>query len=467
MRRFLPETLAGWVIVVLVSGLAIAQFVTLAVGNNLRAGTTSVLENFRVAERMADIVRLVESVPAQQRTETIGPLTSGTLRVSWGRASGVSGADTDDPRATLFSNVMQSALWNVPWRTLRVSFAPAAGAAGNAPFRRPSDRATSLGRSLDDIVAQHSRVPVLQVALQLDDESWLNFEAPFVEAPGLLTPSFVALFVLVGIVTVGLSIWSVKRLTAPLEVLARAADELGRDVHAAPLAEQGARELRQAAHAFNLMQARLQRFVQDRLQMTAAISHDLRTPITRLRLRAEFVEDEEQRRRMLADLDAMEAMIDATLAFARQDSSREAPANVDLVSLVEDLCEDRPDVTWHLGAGVESRLPFVCRPIAIRRCLANLVDNAVKYGRRADVRLEESKEGVTITVDDEGPGIPAADQERAFAPFVRLDTSRNAETGGVGLGLAIARGIARAHGGEVSLSNRAAGGLRAAITLPR
>jgi signal transduction histidine kinase len=267
-------------------------------------------------------------------------------------------------------------------------------------------------------------------------------------------------------VTVAVSIWAVKRLTGPLEVLARAADEFGRDVNAAPLPENGARELRQATHAFNVMQARLQRFVQDRVQMTAAISHDLRTPITRLRLRAEFVDDEEQRRRMLADLAAMESMIDTTLAFARQDSTAEATANVDLVSLLEDVCDDQPGVTLHLGPGLDSRLPFVCRPVAVRRCVANLVDNAVKYGERADVRLDRSATGVTVTVDDTGPGIPQADQERAFAPFVRLEPSRNAETGGTGLGLAIARSIARAHGGDVVLANRPEGGLRAVLSLP-
>ena len=469
MRRLLPDSIAGWVIVVLISGLAVSQVVTLAVNYNSRTRAATVLEHFRLAERIADVVRLVGDAPEAQRPALLASFKSGTLRVARSGVPAVDGPETQDARAQLFSSVMQAALWDVPWQTLRVSFTPAA-AAGTAralPGGRPSDRTTSVGRSIDAILTQHARVPVLQVALQLDDDSWLNFAAPFVEVPEGVPATSLLMLGLAACVVVALSIWAVRRLTAPLETLARAAEALGCDVHAAPLPESGARELRQATHAFNLMQERLQRFVRDRVQMTAAISHDLRTPITRLRLRAEFVDDEEQRRKMLDDLDDMEAMIDSTLAFAREEASTEAMANVDLVSLVESVCEDRPAVTLEIGFGVESRLLHVCRPLAIRRCLANVVDNAVKYGRRARVRLDASPSSVILSVDDDGPGIPEADQERVFAPFERLDASRNAETGGTGLGLSIARTIARAHGGDVTIANRSAGGLRVTIALPR
>jgi signal transduction histidine kinase len=215
------------------------------------------------------------------------------------------------------------------------------------------------------------------------------------------------------------------------------------------------------------MQERLQRFVHDRVQMTAAISHDLRTPITRLRLRAEFVEDEEQRRKMLADLADMEAMIDTTLTFAREEASTEPKANVDLLSMIGNVCEDRPQVSLEIGPDLGSRFSYPCRPLAIQRCVGNVVDNAVKYGGCARVRLDASPSSVTVAVDDDGPGIPLEEQERVFAPFERLETSRNAETGGTGLGLSIARTIARAHGGDVTMANRSAGGLRVTIVLPR
>ena len=258
-----------------------------------------------------------------------------------------------------------------------------------------------------------------------------------------------------------------RRLTAPLTTLARAAEQLGRDVNAAPLPETGPHELRQATHAFNLMQERIQRFVRDRTLMVAAMSHDLRTPITRLRLRAEFVDDEEQRRRMLSDLDDMESMVDSTLAFVREEASTEATASADLVSLVASVCEDRAEVSCVVDPGVGPRLPYVCRPVALARCLANLVDNAVKYAGAAEVRLAATQSSVTVVVEDRGPGIAAEDRERAFAPFTRLDASRSRDTGGTGLGLTIARAIARAHGGDVDLANRPAGGLRVTVTLPR
>jgi len=468
MKRFLPDSIAGWVIVVLISGLAVSQVVTLAIHYNTRSRAEAVLEHFRLAERIADVVRLIETADEAQRPPLLAAFTSGTLHVAWSGAPAVDDIETADARAKLFSDILQAALWDVPWRTLRVSFTPAQPrSAAELPGGRPTNRTTRVGRSLDDILTQHARVPVLRLALQLDDASWLNFEAPFVETSGTLSAESLLLLGLVALIVVGLSIWAVRRLTAPLETLARAAEQLGRDVHAAPLSEGGAREMRQATHAFNLMQERLQRFVHDRMQMTAAISHDLRTPITRLRLRAEFVEDEEQRRKLLRDLDDMEAMIDATLAFTREEASTEAMASVDLVSLAETVCEDRAEVTLELGASIEPRLLCICRPVAMRRCLANLVDNAVKYGYSARVRLELASEFVTIRIDDDGPGVPVADQERVFAPFERLDSSRNSDSGGTGLGLSIARAIARAHGGDVTIENRREGGLRVTLSLPR
>ena len=466
MRRLLPDSLAGWVVVVLIAGLTTSQAVTLAVNHDMRSRAATVMGHFGLAERIADVVRLVAATPAAQRAAELATFTSSTLQVGWSRGPAVDDVETGDDRAEMFSTVLQSALWDAPWRHLRVTFLPA-GLAAAASSARPRDLTTSLGRALDDILAQHARVPAVQVSLQLEDGTWLNFLAPFVEASQDVPARAVAFLLVAAVVVVALSIWAVRRLTEPLATLARAAERIGVDVHVEPLPESGARELRQASHAFNLMQERLQSFVRDRLQMIAAISHDLRTPITRLRLRAEFVDDEEQRRRMLADLADMEAMVDSTLAFAREEASTEARASVDLVSLVEGVCEDRPGVQVEVDPAVGGRLPCLCRPVAIRRCVANLVDNAVKYGRCARVRLGAGAACVELTIEDDGPGIPVEDQERVFLPFERLDAARTAGLGGSGLGLSIARTIARAHGGDVRLDNRAPGGLRVTITLPR
>jgi signal transduction histidine kinase len=249
-------------------------------------------------------------------------------------------------------------------------------------------------------------------------------------------------------------------------MFAGAAERLGLDVDAPPLPEEGPREVRRASRAFNEMQGRLRSFVRDRTQMLAAISHDLRTPITRLRLRAEFMEDGEQKDRMLSDLDEIQAMIAATLDFARDDFAGEPRRALDLAVLLRDICDEfrdvGADVTWEGPAHATQ----VGAPAALKRAFSNLIGNAVNYGGGGAVRLTVEQDFCRILVEDRGPGLAEADLERVFEPFVRAEGSRSRETGGVGLGLAITRSIVRGHGGDVTLANRPEGGLRATVALP-
>ncbi|MBX7200697.1 MAG: HAMP domain-containing protein [Rhodospirillaceae bacterium] len=271
-----------------------------------------------------------------------------------------------------------------------------------------------------------------------------------------------AISVLVGLI----AFWGVRSATFPLSTFASAAERLGVDVNAAPLGEGGPSEVSRAARAFNTMQTRLQRFIQDRTQMLAAISHDLRTPITRLRLRAEFIDDDTQRRKMLTDLDEMEAMISATLVFARDDAANEMATEVDAAAIVAVVCFD------HKAAGKDvvytgpDSLGLYARPLAFKRAITNFIDNAVKYGSRARVIVEPHGADVAIHIDDDGPGIPVVDMERVFAPFTRLERSRSRQTGGTGLGMTIGRNAIRSMGGDVYLTNRPEGGLRVTISLP-
>jgi signal transduction histidine kinase len=231
--------------------------------------------------------------------------------------------------------------------------------------------------------------------------------------------------------------------------------------------EVGPREVRQAARAFNDMQEKLRRLIENRTRMLAAISHDLRTPITLLRLRAELIEGEEDRRKTLSTLDEMEKMIAATLAFARDDAETETRKVVDLAALVDAICTDLADAGGEVTCEAPEHLAYECAPTAMRRALTNLVDNALKYGKRATVRLAAESSHVVVTIEDEGPGIPENRLEDVFAPFVRVEESRNAETGGVGLGLSVARSVVHAHGGEISLENLDERGLRVRLILPR
>jgi signal transduction histidine kinase len=224
--------------------------------------------------------------------------------------------------------------------------------------------------------------------------------------------------------------------------------------------------LRATIEAFNRMQDRLRRFLDDRTQMLAAISHDLRAPLARLRLRAELIADGEQQRKMFDDLEAMNAMIDSTLAFARDDARQEPRRLVDLGVLVGDVCEDAADAGGEVSYAGPRGVDVSCRPTLVRRAVANLIDNAIKYGHAAEVQIVREIDRVVIVVDDEGPGIPPEENEKVFAPFYRLESARDPGKAGVGLGLSVARTVAREHGGDVRLRNRDKGGLSALIELP-
>jgi signal transduction histidine kinase len=329
-------------------------------------------------------------------------------------------------------------------------------------------------RANQRMIALRGGLPALDEALfnvsirtpDMSQQAWFNARVllNLGEPQGEYIPFFwlTAFCIIIGVV----AWWGVQRATKPLSVFAHAAERLGVDVNAEPLPEDGPSEVRRATNAFNTMQMRIRRFIQDRTQMLAAISHDLRTPITRLRLRAEFIDDDVQREKMLNDLDEMEAMIGSTLAFARDDAANEPVASVDVAAIVASLCGDHRaagrDVTY---SGPDS-LEMMARPLAFKRAINNFVDNAIKYGKNANVTLQPNNEDLLIYIDDEGPGIPPSEKERVFAPFIRLESSRSRETGGTGLGLTIARNAIRSMGGDVDLINRPEGGLRVVVSLP-
>lgn len=306
-------------------------------------------------------------------------------------------------------------------------------------------------------------------SLRLPDGAWLNIAMRPPPPRPWSSPGFLAALGLMTAAVAGLSFWAVRRTTRPIRDLAAAAERLGRDVKAPRLPETGPEEVAQAAAAFNTMADRIGRFVADRTTMLAAIGHDLRTPITRLRLRAEFVEDEATRAKTLADLDEMERMIAGTLAFVRDDSALERMTRLDLAALLRTVADEANDVAGEEVVTVAELPPITveARPLALKRAMANLVNNAVAYAGRCVLRLSGPERGVvSITVEDEGPGIPEEERELVFQPFHRLEASRSRETGGTGLGLTIARTILRGHGGDVTLANRSPHGLAVTATLP-
>jgi len=262
--------------------------------------------------------------------------------------------------------------------------------------------------------------------------------------------------------------WAVKRLATPLGLFVNATKRFGVDVDAPPLALQGPPELQEVIVAFNEMQARVKRLLNDRTQMLAAISHDLRTPITRLQLRAEYLEDTNQYDKAIADLNEMENMISSVLSFARDHTQEEAMQRFDLNALLETLCNDMEDLghdaVYHSDG---SRAPYFGRISASRRAFTNLVENAIKYGEKVDVILKKVGDDILeVKISDSGPGIPESQMEKVFSPFYRVDAARSLQKAGAGLGLAVARDVIRAQGGDIQLSNREPRGLMVQVSLP-
>ena len=258
-----------------------------------------------------------------------------------------------------------------------------------------------------------------------------------------------------------------RSITRPLSDLARAADSLGREARPAPqLAERGTRELRDAARAFNTMQDRLHRYLDSRTRVLAAMSHDLKTPLTRLRLQVEALDNPPMQERIGRELDEMESMVREALALFRGLDDGEPAAAVDMNALLEKIREEFRDLGGTVTITGQALRPLVGKPQALKRCLTNLIANAVKFGTRAEVLIADGAD-LVIRVRDHGPGIPEEELERVFEPFYRLESSRNRDSGGTGLGLTIARDLAQAHGGSLLLANLAGGGLEATLRLPR
>jgi signal transduction histidine kinase len=310
------------------------------------------------------------------------------------------------------------------------------------------------------------------VETQLRDGRWLLFTAnvPLPRndpaAAEFSRASLGGKLALAAVLILLLSLLTTRRLANPLSRLAVAVERIGTGGDEPLLVPKGPRELRIVIAAFNRMHERLRRFNEDRLQMLAAMSHDLRTLLTRLKLRLEVGGGEEQTRKMIAELDAMGEMVGSILSFARDDAKREARTLVDLDALVAEVCEDAAEageaVTYKGIRGTTA----LARPMALRRVVSNLVDNALKYAGEADVKLTAESDQIVVAVDDQGPGIPRSQREKVFEPFYRGDGARNPDAGGVGLGLSVARSIAREHGGDVILAGRKGGGLSARLELP-
>ncbi|HWB45008.1 MAG TPA: ATP-binding protein [Hyphomicrobiaceae bacterium] len=461
MSRLLPRSLFGQTLLILLAGLIASYAVGFWIFTADREQAVRAVGGFATAQRIANLTRLVQDTPLDARQRIVASLSDQTFRVTLSaRPPASQPGDSDTAAAQAIREFLSDQLELGSARQPRVSASTREGP-GFGPWH-----AMGHGPMMMHGFGEVAGFGDLQVSIPLTDGSWLSFATTLPAGGPAFSAQFLLSMAIMALIILGVSVWAVRRVTAPLASLASAAERLGRNVNAAPLQETGTSETRQAARAFNDMQARLRGLIENRTRLLAAISHDLRTPLTLLRLRAETMENGAERDKMLANIAEMDAMIGATLMFARDQNADEAKRLTDITSLLQSVVNDMRDAGFAVQMRESKSIVYECQPAALKRAIRNLLDNAVKYGKSGTVEIRRLPKAIEIDIDDEGPGVPQQELTRVLEPFYRLDESRSRETGGVGLGLAIAQSIVQSHGGSLRLSNRPTGGLRAAIVLP-
>lgn len=463
MKRLLPDSIAGRSTLVLLVGLTISHLLSTAVYSTDRQ--TAVLEanEQQFADRVASVARLLEQSSKAQRQELVKVLNSPILTVSWTTEPAFPHDHEESRELTAVRSALAPHFGQLDKERIHVIDRDAGELFTD---RKPPGGLLDWG-SFARLFHNTPENQTIQVSLQLGDDTWANFGLTLVRSASFWSHrSFLSTLIM----ALGIALFSAlatRWVGRPLATFAKAADRLGRDVNASPLPPGGPKEVRAAVSAFNDMQGRIRRFVEDRTRMLAAISHDLRSPITRLRLRTEMLPEGDARAKMLADLDEMQAMVSSTLEFARGEANDEPVQTIDLAATLGAICDNTSDMRLAADYHWTGRLVCSCRPHALKRALANLVENGARYGNAVHVQATHQGQDIRILIEDEGPGIPEDHQEKVFTPFFRLEQSRNRKTGGIGLGMTVARTIIRSHGGDITLRNKPEGGLSVEVMLPQ
>ncbi|MBP9149900.1 MAG: HAMP domain-containing protein [Rhodoferax sp.] len=433
---------------ILLTGLLVAQGVTTWLQWTERTTVVNQLRGLNGVDRVAEVVRALEFQTPERRADALAALQYGGLHVSLIAADS---ASPNTPHGQFQAMLAERLGSQREIRSISGGLGLGAGNAKGAGAGKPRD-------------TNRRRVDV-----RLADGQWVRFDfTPEGSTAATALPIALMVQMLISVVLVGAVVTiAVRQSTRPLQRLAQAADALGSNLDAPALAEEGPTETRRAAQAFNTMQTRIRRLVSERARALAAVSHDLRTPLTRLRLRTELIDDDSLRQQMTSDLEAMATMIDGTLDYLRGLQTQEPVRPIDINALLESMIED----ALVLGRGIHldgrALQPYQARLSALRRALQNLIDNAFKYGGSALIRVEDTTTSLNISVLDHGPGIAPENLDKVTDAYYRVDSARSRHGDGVGLGLSIVKDIALLHGGELRLTNLPQGGLSATLHLPR
>jgi signal transduction histidine kinase len=467
--RLTPRSLFSRLVVVQLGVLIVALLVSFAIHMHERGEALAQASGMQAAQRIADIVKLLEPLAPAERRRIVQVFSAPPLTISLDQQPlDMQALDSSGgARSALFGMMLRRFIGDgrpvaVAVTESQVVVSPAAprgpqGPMAHGPWMSPR-AAMHLGSEPGvSFVAQ----------VRLNDGALVAFDSRQpVQTTGWPYRLLLSLSVLLAAV-IAVSMLAVRWATRPLKALADAADALGRNIDRAPMPEKGPVEVVRAARAFNTMQQSLAGYVRERTATLAAMSHDLKTPVNRLRLRAELLEDGEAKKKISQDLEEMESMILGTLEFMRGGETTEKPQPVDINALLASLQGDAQDTGAQVIIEGTASRPYVGRPQALKRCFGNLLDNAIKYAGAAKVLVEDLPQRLVIRIQDRGPGIPESQLERVFEPFYRLEASRSRDTGGTGLGLSIARQIAKVHGGTLTLHNLKGGGLEAVLAFPR
>jgi signal transduction histidine kinase len=456
MSRFV-NSLSGQLILVVIATLVLAQFVSFLLFADERSLAIRAAIGFEAAGRAANVARLIEEAPTDLKESILRAANSPLIRFDLSDAPTVEHTGHSD--GGIVEDRIRALMNDSYSRDIRVELHEVEGEL--RPLPNLSDEMTEMHMAM---MRGELNAVEMNLSIAIRGGEWLNVGTRF-ERPPLQWPfySFVTFVISTGLLLMAVCWFVLTRLTRPLRLLSITADRLGRGEDVPELPAAGSREVQGLTVAFNRMQARLTRFVNDRTRMLAALGHDLRSPLTAMRVRAELVDEDDTRESLIASVEEMQGMVEATLTFAQGLTGTEETETVDLRTFLETLRGDMA-VGFALADGPD--LCLSVRPNAFRRALRNLVENAVRYGGDARVGWTVKGSELALNIDDTGPGIPEEQLEKVFDPFYRLEESRSLETGGYGLGLSIARTIIRSHGGDICLTNRAGGGLRAVITLP-
>lgn len=438
-----PQTLAAQLVIVtaaavLLSNLAVAAWFT----TGQQQLTESALLD-RLIDRAISSAALLASIPAKQRAAAAHALSSGVwnFQVHRGPAPYTDMNTQERALAARIESLLPKG------KTRRTVF---------VEFRQPTEadkKRRADAQSVTEII-----IPLVR-----GTQLFTTFYRP--PPPPWPVQSFVATAVAIVMTSLAAALVA-GRVARPLGKLAAAASVAARGGSAPRVPEQGPDDVRRAASAFNAMTDQVSRTMESQRQLLSAVGHDLRTPITAMRINTEFIEDADTRERIEKNIEELQELTEAVLSAARG-VGWEQMRKIDFAALAESLCADLEELGKPVIWEPHGAAPLCCRPNELRRAVRNLIENAIAYGKKADVHLQASTEHYELFVEDEGPGIPEADRERVFEPFVRLETSRSQETGGSGLGLTLVKAIAQGHGGTIRLEARAQGGLRAILCLPR